>query len=125
MQDDTLFDSQNAAYAQAMFEEYARNPDAVPSEWHKLFENGASLAISEGLLVPDQLVDSRPVTPPSAHVSASGTAATTGPAAAAPVAAPVSPVPHNQADEDARALLELLPAVSRATAAASATLLST
>jgi hypothetical protein len=23
---DTLFDSQNAAYAQAMFEEYARNP---------------------------------------------------------------------------------------------------
>ena len=48
--DDTLFDSQNAAYAQAMFEEYARNPDSVPVEWRRLFENGGSLALAEGLL---------------------------------------------------------------------------
>ncbi|MCH1571074.1 MAG: thiamine pyrophosphate-dependent enzyme, partial [Longimicrobiales bacterium] len=108
MKDDTLFDSQNAAYAQAMFEEYARNPDAIPSEWHKLFENGARLAISEGLLVPDQLVDSRPMSPPSHPVTPSGTAAA--------AAAPESAVLHDRADEDARALLELLPAVSRATA---------
>jgi 2-oxoglutarate dehydrogenase E1 component len=58
--DDTLFDSQNAAYAQAMFEEYARNPEAVAPEWRRLFENGAERAISEGLLVPDQLSDGRP-----------------------------------------------------------------
>ena len=116
MQDDSLFDSQNAAYAQAMFDEYARNPDAVPSEWHKLFENGASLAISEGLLVPDHLVDSRPVTPPSAPTAPAGTAAPTEPIGAAPVSAAASPVDPIQADEDGRALLELLPAVSRATA---------
>ena len=53
--DDTLFDSQNAAYAQAMFEEYARNPDSVPAEWRKLFQNGGALAIAEGLIAPDQL----------------------------------------------------------------------
>jgi len=59
VKDDTLFDSQNVAYAQAMFEEYARNPDAVSPEWRRLFENGAELAIAEGLLVPDQLQDPR------------------------------------------------------------------
>ena len=36
--DESLFEGQNAAYVQAMFEEYARNPEAVPSEWRKLFE---------------------------------------------------------------------------------------
>jgi 2-oxoglutarate dehydrogenase complex dehydrogenase (E1) component-like enzyme len=38
MTDDTLFDSQNEAYAQAMFEEYARNPESVPDEWRKIFK---------------------------------------------------------------------------------------
>jgi len=28
--DEPLFDSQNAAYAQAMFEQYARSPESVP-----------------------------------------------------------------------------------------------
>ena len=37
MMDDTLFDSLNAAYAQAMYEQFARNPDAVPNEWRRLF----------------------------------------------------------------------------------------
>ena len=53
--DDTLFDSQNAAYAQAMFEEYARNPESVPAEWRALFEDGGPRAVAEGLFVPDQL----------------------------------------------------------------------
>jgi 2-oxoglutarate dehydrogenase complex dehydrogenase (E1) component-like enzyme len=55
MRNDTLFDSQNAAYAQAMFEEYARNPDAVPPEWRQVFEDGASRALAEGLIAPEQL----------------------------------------------------------------------
>ncbi len=38
MTDDTLFDSQNEAYVQAMFEEYARNPDSVPAEWREIFK---------------------------------------------------------------------------------------
>ncbi|MGE0158461.1 MAG: 2-oxoglutarate dehydrogenase E1 component [Gemmatimonadales bacterium] len=52
---DTLFDSQNAAYAQAMFEEYARNPESVPPEWRQLFEDGGSRALAEGLIAPEQL----------------------------------------------------------------------
>ena len=106
MQDDTLFDSQNAAYAQAMFEEYARNPDAVPSEWRKLFDDGGDLAVSEGLLVPDQMVDSR-----TGSVQPASAAEAPEPAPAPPPAA----LP-GETDEDSRALLELLPAVSRATA---------
>lgn len=109
MQDDTLFDSQNAAYAQAMFEEYARNPDALPDEWRKLFDDGGSLAVSEGLLVPDQLVDSRPAPGKPGATSAESHAP------APPPASPPAPLP-GEADEDSRALLELLPAVSRATA---------
>ena len=58
VQDDTLFDSQNAAYAQAIFEQYARNPDAVPREWRQLFERGGDVAIPEGLLAPEQLTNS-------------------------------------------------------------------
>ena len=114
VQDDTLFDSQNAAYAQAMFEEYARNPDALPSEWRKIFENDASLAVSEGLLVPDQLVDSRPSTAP--HAPADPTAAPAQAVAAPPAPAAPSPALPSDADENSRALFKLLPAVSRATA---------
>ncbi len=42
-----------------MFEEYARNPESVPAQWRRLFENGGALAVAEGLIVPDQLVTSR------------------------------------------------------------------
>ena len=51
--DESLFEGQNAAYAQAMFEEYARNPDGVPSEWRKLFEGRTSSATVEKPRVPD------------------------------------------------------------------------
>lgn len=110
VQDDTLFDSQNAAYAQAMFEEYARNPDAIPGEWRKLFDNGGALAVSEGLMVPDQMVDSRPG---GSQPVPTSPAEENGPA----IARAALPT---QVDDDSRALLELLPTVSRATALAQA-----
>ena len=59
--DNTLFDPQNAAYAQAMFEEFARNPEGVPQEWRTLFEIRGAQAVAEGLFVPDQLNGSRAV----------------------------------------------------------------
>ena len=37
----TPFDSQNAAYAQLLYEEFARNPESVPDEWRRFFEQGA------------------------------------------------------------------------------------
>jgi len=41
---DTLVDSQNEAYVQAMFEEYSRNPESVPAEWREIFEASAAPA---------------------------------------------------------------------------------
>jgi 2-oxoglutarate dehydrogenase E1 component len=129
--DDTLFDSQNAAYAQAMFEEYARNPESVSAEWRRLFDNGAVIAIAEGLLVPDQLtVGHRPASPvPGANGGAPAAPAPAAPAPAAPIPAtaaqpappaPVAAVPAPVADpaasEAAARLTALLPAVSRGTA---------
>ncbi len=129
--DDPLFDSQNTAYAQAMFEEYARNPEGVPAEWRKLFDDGAPEAVAEGLLVPDQLVTNRstvpaPTAPPMESSTPSPVAAPSQPAAT-PAPAPATPTttatPSSAApavpgaeDENSRALLALLPAISRATA---------
>jgi 2-oxoglutarate dehydrogenase E1 component len=117
--DDTLFDSQNAAYAQAMFEEYARNPDSVSAEWRPLFENGGALAIAEGLLAPDQL-DVAP--PPLAVVEASSASAPS--VEVTPDSTDPEPVETasatNQGPPPAATpthpLLELLPVLSRATA---------
>ncbi|MEJ2204142.1 MAG: 2-oxoglutarate dehydrogenase E1 component [Gemmatimonadota bacterium] len=52
--DEPLFDSQNAAYAQAMFEQYARNPDSVPEAWRRLFEEEDQV-LEAGLRRPEQL----------------------------------------------------------------------
>ncbi|MBM4185536.1 MAG: hypothetical protein FJ207_15170, partial [Gemmatimonadetes bacterium] len=85
MRNDTLFDSQNAAYAQAMFEEFARNPESVPAEWRQLFRDGGSRALAEGLLTPDQFDGHRAppvvVAPPPAAAPATAARAST-PAAA-------------------------------------------
>lgn len=130
MTDDTLFDSQNAAYAQAMFEEYARNPEAVSAEWRAMFENGARLALSEGLLVPEQLDSGRPSSEDSVAVPIAPAAAPVVSAAPppAPAAAPSSTaeetqpvpaardVPGARVSTDVESLRKLLPAASRATA---------
>ena len=108
--DEPLFDSQNAAYAQAMFEQYARNPESVPDAWRKLFADGGGRALDEGLFAPEQLNGYR--SPPAA-------AATT---LAPPVQAMAQDVPpglesaamsHSEAAEHLR---RALPMVSRAAA---------
>lgn len=53
--DEKPFDSQNAFYAQALYEEFARNPDAVPEEWRRLFSLGPAAARDAGLMVPESL----------------------------------------------------------------------
>ncbi len=89
--DDTLFDSQNAAYAQAMFERFARNPESVPDAWRSIFRNGGTRAVAEGLFVPDQLDGHRGVVAPA-------------------VAPAVTPAP---APEPGQSLAEHLEAVGR------------
>jgi len=98
--DHPLFDSMNTAYAQAMFEEYARNPEGVPAEWRTLFETQSTRAVSEGLYIPDQLNDNRA---PVSEAALAGRPALPEPA----------PSPTSQA---AGGLLRALPVVSRATA---------
>src|SRR5690348_8044660 len=39
-------DGLNAGYAKALLEEYLENPDAVPEEWRRLFESGASETVT-------------------------------------------------------------------------------
>lgn len=99
-----FFDSQNAAYAQAMFEDFARNPDSVPEGWRRFFEDGGARAMAEGLFVPEQLNGHRT------------------PAPAAATAAPEAPVPPSlrsaaeSPSEAAEHLRAALPVVSRAAA---------
>ncbi|MEQ1857842.1 MAG: hypothetical protein ABL963_15415, partial [Longimicrobiales bacterium] len=92
MKHDTLFDSQNAAYAQAMFEEFARNPESVPAEWRQIFRDGGSRVLAEGLLVPEPF-DGHRAPAAVAIVPASPRVPTPAPAttSAAPPQAPAAP----------------------------------
>lgn len=95
---DIPFDSQNAAYAQLLYEEFARNPEAVPSEWRGFFEQGPEITRAAGLLVPEGLA------------TASGRNGTAPAAVSA-----VTSSPAGDAEEVAH-LRALLPLVARATA---------
>ncbi len=108
--DEPLFDSQNAAYAQAMFEQYARSPESVPEAWRKLFADGGTRALREGLYTPDQLDDFRSarLRAPEATVTPSAPEATV-----TPNAPEISVRSMSQAAESLR---RALPAVSRAAA---------
>lgn len=96
---DAPFDSLNAAYVQALYEEYARNPDSVPVEWRDFFGRGTRAVRDAGLLVPEGLAADGVVEAP--HPSPPPLAATTAPTA-------------SSAREVSR-LRALLPVVARAT----------
>jgi len=78
---DRPFDQQNAAYAQGLYEQYARNPQSVPEAWRRFFSQGPEAATAAGLLVPDGLSgngSSAPaavVPPPSAPAQGAASAA--------------------------------------------------
>ncbi len=102
--DDQLFDSLNIAYAQAMFEEYARNPEGVPEAWRALFERHADEALAAGLFIPEQLEapgGRAELRPPAAPPARNGAEAPPAPAEGATVA---------------ENLRRALPVISRATA---------
>lgn len=110
----SLFDALNAAYAQELFERYARNPDSVPAGWREIFDR-ADQSDLQGLFLPEGMAENglhAPVQP-----------------AVAPVAAPFTPEPSpSPASEAAPAAAaapvapatQLLSAVARATAYAQA-----
>ncbi len=75
-----LFETANAGFAQAMYEEYLRDPAAVGAEWRRLFESG--------VVGERPATNGRPTQTPQAD-GASPDASS--PAAAAAVAAPAGP----------------------------------
>ena len=55
--DEKPFDSQNAGYAQALYEEFARNPQGVPELWRNFFALGPEVAVEAGLMAPEGLAE--------------------------------------------------------------------
>ena len=79
-----LFDSQNAGYAQELYEQYSKNPLSVPAAWREIFARGTAEVVEAGLLVPEALssnggtVGARPPDT-AADSSGSTTASSTAP----------------------------------------------
>lgn len=106
---DPVFDQQNAAYVQLLYEDYARNPESVPEVWRDFFRRGPDDAQAAGLLVPEGVEsDGRPVTPPAQEQGSA--------AVAAPVAPPTAQAPQEsiEAEQEIQRLRALLPTVARA-----------
>lgn len=99
------FDYQNAAYVQLLYEEFSRNPEAVPEAWRAFFSRGPRVTSEAGLLVPETLA---PECPPEAPREMPATPDTKAAAARpAPVPATSAPAP------DARSIERLLKVVAR------------
>jgi 2-oxoglutarate dehydrogenase E1 component len=76
-----LFETANAGFAQAMYEEFLRDPAAVGAEWRRLFESG--------------VVGERPAVAAS---NGRGTAATPAPAGATLIKGPAARLVQNMAE---------------------------
>ena len=83
---ETWFDSQNAAYVQALYEDYARNPESVHPAWRSFFEQDEAELQRAGLFgadgrrprraTPGDLGRARPAPTPAAPALAPGPAPT-------------------------------------------------
>jgi 2-oxoglutarate dehydrogenase E1 component len=77
----SLFDAQNAGYVQALYELYARNPEAVPEVWRRFFAQGPAETVRAGLIVPEGLSGNghggaaHPVAPAPSRIAAPAPAA--------------------------------------------------
>ena len=97
----TYFDSQNAAYVQALYEEFTRNPDAVHPEWQEFFRRNRHELLDAGLFVADGFV----------REGRSRAASSAAPASAP---APVAPAAPSTPTAPARPDPRLLSLVARA-----------
>ena len=115
----TYFDSQNAAYVQALYEDFTRNPQAVPRQWREFFESDAAALADAGLIVPDGRRADRPNGNTTATSDPSRLPeADWAPVPAAPTAAPearrlAAPADEPPAGASADDMRRLLPLVAR------------
>lgn len=82
----TLFDAQNAGYVQALYELYARDPEAVPEVWRRFFAQGPEETVRAGLLVPEGLSSNGHATNGHGIPATAASPARVGPAAPAATA---------------------------------------
>ena len=101
---DQAFDDLNAAYAQLLYEEYAKNPDGVPDEWRTFFTKGPEATRASGLLVPEGLDSGNGASAPAP-----------APAPAVAPAAVAAPAPETGVSAEIDRLRWLVPMVARAT----------
>ncbi|MDH3456020.1 MAG: multifunctional oxoglutarate decarboxylase/oxoglutarate dehydrogenase thiamine pyrophosphate-binding subunit/dihydrolipoyllysine-residue succinyltransferase subunit [Gemmatimonadota bacterium] len=110
---DDVFETVNSGFAQAMYEDYLRDPSSVPEEWRKLFENGVKGEEPTGAAAGRQggraAEEATPETPDSVEP-----AAPPAPAAPAPSSPPGEPIqgPALRLLQNMEASLELPTATS-------------
>ncbi len=100
------FDSQNAPYVQALYEEFTRNPEGVHPEWREFFRTRSDALPEAGLYVVDgqRPVPESPARPePAIAAAAEPVQAPVSPAAAAPAPTP-APTPAQPPKPDPRLL---------------------
>lgn len=78
--DPNVFETANAGFAQALYEDYLRDPDTVPPEWRRLFESG-------------RVGEQPPPAPSNGATSAAGNGAGSGTSAGSTGAAPARGTP--------------------------------
>ena len=111
----THFDSQNAAYVQALYEDFTRNPEAVHPEWREFFERGHEALLDAGLLTGEDRPNGARATPSTVAAEPATPAPSTAPAAPSGVPVPadvsapdVRPEPPATADRPDPRLLSLV-----------------
>ncbi len=100
------FDSWNAGYVQALYEDFSRNPQSVPETWREFFSRGSQAAIEAGLMLPDALAEAAPAPSPSPPT----------PDGIAPPAVKTPPGEAATHPAAAESVQRLLPVVARAAA---------
>ena len=89
---ENIFETVNSGFAQALYEDYLRDPNSVPPEWRELFENGlkgvmpageagvAALAAEDRRTAPAPAAAAAPPAPAAPPPSAASLEPITGPA---------------------------------------------
>ncbi len=99
-----VFGTHNAAFVQAMYEEYLRDPASVGSEWRELFDNGklTELPIIQGAGSQKSGAGAAPVaearTTPAAPTPAPGSRLPVPPQGATPITGPAARLVANMTD---------------------------
>ncbi|MDE2875444.1 MAG: hypothetical protein OXQ93_08390, partial [Gemmatimonadota bacterium] len=100
----SYFDSQNAAYVQALYEDFTRNPEAVHPEWREFFRTRRDELRNAGLQVVDGRPAAAPARAPDPAPAALPTPAPTRTPDPSPPTAPTAPAPSAPPTPDSRLL---------------------